>query len=295
MSILTPPPPNLATALLRGFERTPDDWGEQDLHVSDLAVALPGEGCPRQLKLRLQGAERKPPTLGEQLMFDHGKGIHERVDAYIQRGLPRDWHIIHVEQSITGLLPHGIRGTIDNMIEHRPTKYRRVFDKKTVRGRAMSYVQQAAKPGNVIQVQGYEKALDLDGDLLYIDREGQNGVAYHPVERDDAKVDWAIQRLVQIRTQKELPPILDPVLERSENKGPDSLKLKQPWNCDYCKYQDVSCPGALKPEHRDLGIVAKVKKPEEELTFTTNDAEVQELVTTLFNTTTPTDQEEDHV
>jgi hypothetical protein len=50
--------------------------------------------------------------------------------------------------------------------------------------------------------------------------------------------------------------------------------------CDYCDFQDVSCPGALPQKYRDLGIVGHVDgevfKPK------VKDAEVVRMVNRLL-------------
>jgi hypothetical protein len=249
------PAPDLVGALYGGIRAEPDDWGDAELHVSDLGVTIPGEGCPRQLKLRLEGAEKRPLTVGEALMFDHGHRIHERATELLRAGLADGWTIDAVELPVA--MPNGIRGTLDVLLRHE-SGATRVLDYKTVRGRAFNYLD-GPKPANALQVRAYTYAVDAEaGDLLYIDREGQNGALAFEVERDDAAVEAGLRTLVQIRDSAEMPPVLTPVLERRQNKGPDSLVVKQPWCCDYCPFQGVSCDGALPPEKRDRGIVAKI-------------------------------------
>lgn len=271
--------PSLTDALEAGLRSQKDEWGDHDLHVSDLGTTIPGEGCPRQLKLRLTGAEKRPPTVGELMMFENAHGIHARVTKLLQAGLPREWELEFKEQSITGLLPEGIRGTMDNLLRNRRENRVIVPDYKTVRGRAFNYLDKP-KPANEIQVQGYIAAIDAEaGILLYLDREGSNASREFAVERNDQAVLGAINGLVQIRDSDELPPILGPKLVRNENKGPDSLKVEMPWPCKYCEFRDVSCPGALPPEKRERGIVAKINDKNELLV---QDQEMAPLVEELL-------------
>lgn len=261
--------PNIPRALERAFQSADDAWDASKLHVSDLAVALDGEKCPRQLWLRVRGAEQRPLSLGQRLMFDHGHRIHQRMTQLLAKGLTGGWKLAAVELSVTDLLPDDMDGRLDTLLVG-PNGERIVVDYKTVRGRAFQHLTEA-KPAHVLQVRSYVRAMDADmGLVVYVDREGQNMVRQFPVTRDDKAVEDAIVKAQAIVAQKEPPPILPPQLEVKENKGPDSVKLKMPWMCDFCQFRDASCPGALPPEERTKEIVGYVKagafepKPEHE-------------------------------
>ncbi len=72
------------------------------------------------------------------------------------------------------------------------------------------------------------------------------------------KENKAINDVKQIVSRETLPEILSPKIRVKENKGDNSIYISEPWQCKYCKVKDVSCPGALAPEHREIkGIVAK--------------------------------------
>jgi hypothetical protein len=115
------------------------------------------------------------------------------------------------------------------------------------------------KPSHIAQVLGYVTAEDADGAaLIYIDREGQNGVRVFEIGRDDEGVYANIAMLKEIAAG-EKPPILSPILERVKRKQFTTIYVKQPWNCDYCRYQDVSCIGALPYELRAKEIAGRVK------------------------------------
>jgi hypothetical protein len=246
---------DLIAAVESGLTRG-DDWGRDTLHVTDLRHALPGEGCPRQLWLRLNNAEARRHSLGELLRFDRGHYFHEWMTEVLNAGLPKGWAVKLVEQSLTGLLPHNIRGTLDVLLEGPDTV--RVLDFKTVRGRAFNFLDEP-KPAHALQVRTYAMAIDAEGaDVLYIDREGTNGVRAFSVERDDQQVRDCIARTVAIAEAGEPEPVLGAVLGVRENKGPDSVYLNEPWQCQYCEYRDVSCPGALPREQRERGIVGKI-------------------------------------
>jgi CRISPR/Cas system-associated exonuclease Cas4 (RecB family) len=250
--------PDLVAALHDGITTVEDHWDDSVLHVSDLGATLENDKCPRELYLRLRGARKREPTLGQLMRFDHGHRIHERLTEVIRRGLTGGWEVLSVEQSL--LLEHKgicVKGSADVYLGRPGTKL--VVDYKTKRGRAFRYLHEA-KPGNVLQVQGYVKALDADaGVLLYVDREGENEAVQFTVERDDQAVEQAIEQAAQIISAAEPPPILAPSITVKANKGPDAVYLGLPWQCDYCSLRDVSCPGAIPyAERESLGLVGHV-------------------------------------
>jgi hypothetical protein len=238
---------DLVAALHDGITPVDDHWDGSRLHISDLGKMLPGEGCRRQVKLRLQGAAQRDPSLGQMLLFDHGHRIHERLTEVLRRGLPSGWTIIGVEER-TSIEHRGhlITGSCDLQLANERDEYL-IVDYKTKRGRAFSYLTEA-RPANVLQVQGYLCAEDADhGILLYVDREGQNEAVQFHVERDDAAVYRAADTLVELVESEELPPVLEPAIKLQERKGPDAVYMDLPWQCSYCPYMGVSCPGAEVP------------------------------------------------
>ena len=254
---------NLVNALNAALSVAENEWDDSSLHVSDLST--PTEGCPRQLWLRLRGAQKKKPTPGQLLMFRHGNRIHRELIEDLRVGLGSEWEIIAVEKPVEF---EGIIGRCDCLLQNVATKEIIVVDFKSVRGRKFSHLDAQGKSmdSHDIQVQGYSYGFTVSavcepvcGIVLYTDREGQNGFRqYDDVPNDFQAVKDAIAEIKTIAGLLEAPPLLEPMIEVKENKGPDSVKLKQPWNCDYCDYQDVSCHGALPNKLRDLGIVGYI-------------------------------------
>ena len=246
--IAVPSLPQALDAGLRAKEKT-DDRDNSVLHISDLSIAI-GEGCPRSLWLRLRGAEKKELTTGQLLMFDNGKGIHERLIGLMK--LNNGWQIQAVEKPVV-LGP--VVGRYDTRLWHSVEGWEIIVDFKSVRGRKFGYLDNPM-PSHVLQVQSYITAADADGGLIfYVDREGSNSAKQFYVERDDNIVMFAVEECVKISEQGEAPEILSPKLKIGKNKGPDSVKMEMPWNCSYCDYLDVTCPGALPKKYRELGIV----------------------------------------
>lgn len=238
--------PNLKAAIERALCAEPDSWADDRLHVSDLAVSIPGDDgkCPRQLWLRLQGAEKQPQHPGQRLMFEAGHRLHRACIEWLRMGLQDGWEIQGVELDLSPVLPEGTSGRCDCVLLG-PGGEQVVVDFKTVRGHAFKYLD-APKPAHVLQVQAYCWALAADyGKLLYVDREGQNFAREFDVVRDDAAVEKALSEAKRVEELSEPPPVLD-AKKKAGSKGKPVL----PWQCEYCDYLDVSCPGALAKELR---------------------------------------------
>lgn len=248
--------PNLVKALERAIHRPEDDWGRDRLHVSDLAVAIEGADgkCPRQLWLRLHGAEARPTLPGQQLMYEAGHRLHRAVAEWLRKSLPDGWQVAFVESDLSAMLPEGLSGRCDILLSG-PDLERVVVDCKTVRGAAFRFMTDEPKPAHVLQLQAYMMALDAAyGIVLYIDREGQNFCKQFYVERDDARVLASLDSAVAFSTVTEPPPVLDPVTKKG--------KLDEPWQCSWCDYCGISCPGAMAAyEERTLNaqLVASIE------------------------------------
>jgi hypothetical protein len=145
----------------------------------------------------------------------------------------------------------GISGTFDFWLEHEEG-ITCVIDCKTARGNAFSRLQQEPKESHVLQVSAYALATGADlAGLIYVDREGQNGFIQWEVVPDKAAVDQAIGEVREVSALGYEPAILRPTLNVRENKGPDSVTIKEPWQCSYCDFRGVSCDGAIPPHLRD--------------------------------------------
>lgn len=257
---------DLLEALERGLkerDKTRHEWDQSSIHVTDLAVALPiddGGACPRSLWLRVHGAERKEQTLGKRLMFDNAHSIHERVAEFLRLGLPEEWVIEAIEESVSDKLPRKMKGRLDLKLRNTKTGVVLILDIKTVRGAAFKWLTKA-KPSHIIQVQAYIMAAKADGGIIiYLDREGQNAALQFSVPRADARVIDAMARTHLVVDAPEPPPVLKPSVNRKEYKTMDSFYVNLPFQCGYCDMLDVSCKGALPPEQRDMGVVARIDK-----------------------------------
>lgn len=283
--------PDLPAAISKGLRSEDDTWDKSKVHVSDLGYALDGERCARELYLRLRGSPARPLTDGELLMFDRSHSLHARLTELIAPNLPAGWTVAFVEHALVvddaarslGLVPDPVEAGQLDVELHGPNGERIILDYKTMRGRAFQFLEHRGPyETHKLQVRTYALARDADmGALLYADREGQNFCRQFAVQRDDDQVRSAAAKVKAIAESPIAPPVLTPILERRENKGPDSLSLKEPWQCARCRYRDVSCPGALPPELRGLGIVAKISK-EGELLPQTDNSDVLDIVHRLL-------------
>lgn len=221
-----------------------DTWDVSAIHASDLGSTLENETCLRQVWLRVRGSKQREQGIGEKLMFDHGHRLHAHAVELLRRGLPELHDIIGVEESVTeqltAKLGFKITGRYDCLVTD-PAGKKVVVDFKTVRGVAMRFLIEKPKPTHQIQIQAYLFATDADyGILLYIDREGQNGFKEFRVERDDAAVIAAANKLRAAVDADEAPPILEPKITQLKTK----TKIERPWQCEYCRFCSHSCPGA---------------------------------------------------
>lgn len=229
-------------------------WNERVLHVSDMGYAIKDGKCPRQLQLRLAGAEKYEGSDGEHLRFAHGNIIHAVATEILKKGLPDYWTIYGAEVSVSEFTPPGLYGTADLVLLGKGGETV-VVDYKTVRGNKFKYLNKVDNTYK-IQVQTYGKYLSATGLLiLYIDREGDNFVKQFRVRKADKTVEKVYQRLVEI-ANSDLLPILEPKVNIRKNKGDDAVYISQPWTCDYCHFQDHSCKGALPFKYRDIKHIA---------------------------------------
>jgi len=246
-----------------------ESWDKNmNLWASDLGIALGPEhdGCPLRFWLLCRNASRNKPRPGQVLMFKIGDMIHEKVVDLLTRALPlHGWRVVSDEQRVQSE-DLDVSGRYDILIEHIETGTRRIVDVKTKRGGAFRYLDKTgAKPGNELQVQFYVKETHSDeGDLLYVDREGQNFMRDFVVPRQDERPTEAAQRIAELRDGPKPNP-LGPNVSIRRNKGPDSVYLKEPWQVSYCDLE--TCPCKQNIGSVPSGIVAKLHDTEEEGVF----------------------------
>lgn len=257
--------PDLSAALEQGLRAQEDSRDNSVLHVTDLAATIEGEGCPRQLWFRIHGHEKRELTPGMMLMFHHGKRIHQDLVPLIKAGLSTDWQIMGHEIEVEY---DDVIGTFDIYFYNKIEKVFVIGDFKSMRGNGFKWLKEKypdqAKPAHGLQVQTYLYIADrcryVDADMglvFYVDREGQNAFQQRPVPRNDFAVEEAILLAKSMIAEPEPPDILPPNIKTGKSTKTKGVPVyvSNPWNCDYCDYMDITCPGALSCDLRDMGVV----------------------------------------
>lgn len=269
--------PDFNEAFERALREEPRTETRDTLWASDLSAGL-DDGCKRQLFHKLAGDDRKDNTVGELMRFRFGDRIHEDVADMIDQYIPGDWSVIGVE--CYGNEIDGVTSRADIRLEN-PEDQTVTVEVKTSRGNAFNYRNgpEDIREAHKLQLRTNMLALDDDyGLLLYVDREGSNAPESYIIERDDDQVLSIIQELEELiepaneysvaKEAAELglieddevpepPKPLEPEIKRNENKGPDSIEISEPWNCRYCSFRGVVCPGAVPDELQSDGVILK--------------------------------------
>jgi len=247
------------------------------IHASDLGLTLgPDEGgCQVAWLKEINGAPPKEKSPGVAWMFANGDAVHESIVILLTQSLPfHGWAVTSVEKRAVykhytqkpALLgqpigPETIGARSDIIITHLETKIKVVIDVKSKRGNAFKYLFEP-QPSDVEQLRLYLAAEGAAyGILLYADREGQNGFKAFRIERDDAGVTKAVQHLMDLRAG-----LIEPVPPRiraniTQNKGPDSVYIKFPWQVEWCKLEHCVCAEDFK-KVPPKGVIAKLSGDE---------------------------------
>jgi hypothetical protein len=254
--------PNIPAIVSRFIEDQPQRSGKSGrIWPSDLGVALGPKhgGCTLAFWLKCRNEPVRPKKPGEKLMLDMGDKTHTHIadlleDALEGTGWSVSYREVRVEIEVNG---ETVAGRIDIMLYHADGRIH-IIDVKSKRGAAFKFLNEA-RPGDVLQVQSYMKAVNAtSGSVLYVDREGQNFMREFDVPREDHRPELAITKLQEIR-DSEIPPA--PVqlgITRNENKGPDSFKVTIPWQIGWCDLQKCACKASLPCKTVPKGIVGKL-------------------------------------
>ncbi len=246
-------PPNIPLVIERHLRaaEAKSGWRRDRLHASDLGAMIEGEGCPRQIWMRLRGSKGRASTPGELLLFRRANAIHEELAETLKAHLPVEypgWSVVAVEEA--DLTAYG-EARLDILIEG-PGGERWVIDIKSKRGRAFLlgkiFTLRAAW-----QVRDYAKRWDTKGAIIVAtDREGSNFCQQQIVERDDDGVASLWAALRAMAASPKAPPMLPPKVTLAPRKKlGDAVSTSLEWPCKYCAFADVSCPTTVPMEWRD--------------------------------------------
>lgn len=249
---------NLGAVVRDGMdELLKNEWRTDYLHASDIGFTIdPDDGgkCMRQFWLRHEEADRKEVGPGRQLMFEQGNHLEKKVMEYLHSGFRQhDVDIIAEQMNVSLGLPEGVRGRLDFLICSDDSVA--VVDIKSKRGGAFQHMDDGPKERNKMQVVVYSWAISKMmqfspdyGGILVVDREGQNFVRDFWFPITDSLIERAedgFRRLEKVRGSNTPPPRLDVDISTRENKNNHAIYVKQPWQCRYCDFHEVSCRGAM--------------------------------------------------
>ena len=247
-----PPKEHWLTALLgKAYLDARNQWPKKmKIYPSDLG----GEGCPVGFWRACRDYPKKDPTPGELLMWQQGKNLEEEVGRMLALALADtgEWEIVPPP---AGEEQHrmkfaGLSGKLDFLLQNVETKQFLVLEIKSKRGGAFQYLNEPAR-NNLIQTRFYMEGVverygtpNVVGVVGYVDREGQNFFRPFDVFRDAQSVLDSKAELEALRDGPEPAP-MTPILQRRENKGPDSLVLKLPWQVGWCSQKECVCKKSI--------------------------------------------------
>lgn len=230
------------------------DWEQDVLHVTDL------NACPRQVALRLKGANEEPRAPQESRKFALANFQHELIY------LALDWAGILIDAEVPVPLPDGWKGTADMVLndmfdstEEDPSRCIVADSKNPVAG-AQKYASTYPKPEDVRQVSVYSLFLGEIYHALRDESEGQ--VFYLPLGGASRWVPTRFtlhpendlrQRMAHLEAVRDnLPNLPDPLplsiswWNRRAYTRKDGgvtvsgeLYYSVDWRCRYCRYE---CP-----------------------------------------------------
>lgn len=240
--------PNLEAVLQEEILQDRETWPRKGrIYPSDLGTALGPDvaGCPAALWAKLKDEPQKELEPGVLLMFKIGDLVHDYIADLLKRALPRHgWEVVAVEKKTAY---DDLGGRLDIKVRHTATGTERVIDGKTKRGKAFRYLPEP-KPTDEVQVRYYVQAEGAaGGDLLYIDREGQNFVRHFPVSPDGEQVDRCIELIKRLRDmdEEDLPLVGFNVRVRENDKSAHAVYVDYPWQITWCSMKKCRCAEAV--------------------------------------------------
>ena len=218
-------------------------YSRGSIHCSGL------DSCIRQVVMDYFKFPKKDLTMAELLMFEIANFCHRLMTDWARQS--DRFEMIGEEHDITKGLPDMVSGKCDIVIKHKESGLNILNDTKTAMPSAFkSYSNYLVKRSHELQGKAYNyglKNLETLIDLViftYFDRGGTNAPIYVAMSDISDEIlentfDIYKEAIKEYEINKKLPD-KEPLIFEKKNS---EVYVKKSWQCDYCKFCDVSCGG----------------------------------------------------
>jgi hypothetical protein len=203
--------------------------------------------CPRQVALRLIGAERKAILPHNKMMWD----LAEYIELTLMKALDAEG-LLYEYQAPIRISDHENWGGRLDIVQFVADDTLRIDEVKTVRSNSFNYSDRPKRPheyqGTIYDhYYDYGEHSHVAPVLWYADRGGSNPPEEYEVGCDFALVRPLMDELDAVRDNlPELPKMLPKVCKLASYGK--VLKYVPDWQCGYCDYRDVSCHPDMSEE-----------------------------------------------
>jgi len=212
------------------------------LHCSSL------DSCLCQVVYRYFNFPRRKNTSAENMQLAIGKVVHKIAQDCLSKS--NEFKVIGNEIKLNKFLPNPIRGKLDTLAIHKATGTTGIIDVKSVRPNAFKYGN-LVKNSYKIQINTYrygaERMIKKPIDWLaiwIIDRSGTNKSILSFVEKiQDSKLEEIFAKYIKAVKDYEEKKTMPDMVQQEISVEFDLVKAKKSWECDWCKYERLSCPG----------------------------------------------------
>ena len=234
-----------------------EGYYEENIHVSSLY------DCKRKVVMSYYKFPKNDQDLAELLLFEIANFVHDLVAKWARRS--KVFKLIGAEKVLTDFLPDMIAGKCDLLMKHKKTGKIILTDTKTAHPKNFEiFKQYLFKTSHKYQINTYrlgakKKGINVDDMIMtYFDRGGSHNPLFYSVDKipDEklmARIDAYKAAVNKYAEDGTLPP-LHPLQMSVDKYG--NVNAKRPWNCDYCKFCDISCPsyGQAFPSKEKINV-----------------------------------------
>jgi len=240
---------DMSDDLYQFLKRRADNKANNQYYAGSSIHCSALDSCVRQVVLGYFKFPKKDLTIAELLMFEIANFCHRLMADWARQS--DKFEMIGEEYDLTEGLPENVSGKCDIVIEHKKSGTKILNDTKTAMPSAFKqYSQYLVKRSHELQGGTYKYGLKNLGTLIdlvvftYFDRGGTNAPIYVAMsEVSDEVIENTIdiyrEAIKDYKHTKKLPA-KEPLI--FEVKG-DNIYVKKSWQCDYCKFCDISCKG----------------------------------------------------